>query len=75
MGDPEPLDVGDRPIVLFQVLKRTGWAGTGGEAKSWIAEGLVRVNGEVETRKRRQMVKGDVVGVDIEGAPGPIVLA
>lgn len=74
MGQPEPLVVGDRPINLSQVLKRVGWAATGGEAKAWVADGLVRVNGEVELRKRRQMNKGDVVEVDIEGAPGPIIL-
>jgi ribosome-associated protein len=74
MAEPEVLAVGDRPINLSQVLKLVGWASTGGEAKTWVAEGLVRVNGEVELRKRRQMQKGDVVQVDIDGAPGPIVL-
>ena len=39
----------------------------GGEAKTLIAEGLVRVNGEVELRKRRQMAVGD--RVEIEGGP------
>jgi ribosome-associated protein len=74
MAIPEQLDVGDRPIVLYQVLKLAGWASTGGEAKAWIADGLVRVNGQVETRKRRQMDRGDEVEVEIEGAPGPIRL-
>jgi ribosome-associated protein len=27
-----------------------------------IAEGLVTVNGETETRKRRKIVSGDIVG-------------
>lgn len=34
---------------------------SGGEAKSVIADGQVRVNGEVETRKRKQIVSGDVI--------------
>ncbi len=63
----EPLNVGDRPINLTQVLKLAGLVGNGGEGKALIAEGMVRVNGEVELRKRRQMVLGDVVQID--GAP------
>ena len=58
---PEPLNVGDRPINLTQVLKRAGWVMHGGEAKALIADGMVRVNGEVELRKRRQMTLGDTV--------------
>lgn len=68
----EQLDIGDRPINLTQVLKRAGWVAHGGEAKALISEGLVRVNGEVEYRKRRQMVPGDTV--QIEGGPS-LVLA
>ncbi len=36
-------------------------AASGGEAKTVIAEGLVRVNGESETRKRRKILAGDIV--------------
>ena len=63
----ERLSVGDRPINLTQVLKLAGWVMHGGEAKSLIADGMVRVNGEVETRKRKQMAVGDVVM--LEGGP------
>ena len=63
----ETLNVGERPINLTQVLKLAGWAAHGGEAKALIAEGRVRVNGQVETRKRRQMAVGDVV--QLEGGP------
>ncbi|MEW6087374.1 MAG: RNA-binding S4 domain-containing protein [bacterium] len=34
---------------------------SGGEAKFVIAEGLVRVNGEVETRKRKKIFAGDII--------------
>lgn len=64
---PDTLSVGNRPINLTQVLKLVGWAEHGGQAKSWIAEGMVRVNGEVETRKRRKMAIGDVV--ELEDGP------
>ena len=59
--DRESLAIGSRPINLTQVLKLAGWAMSGGEAKSLIADGHVRVNGDVELRKRRQMKAGDVV--------------
>jgi ribosome-associated protein len=60
----EPLSVGDREINLTQVLKRAGWVGNGGEAKALIADGRIRVNGEVEIRKRRKMALGDRVAMD-----------
>ena len=55
------LSLGDRPINLTQVLKLAGCAQSGGEAKAMISAGSVRVNDEVELRKRRQMKAGDVV--------------
>jgi ribosome-associated protein len=63
----ERLSVGDRPINLTQVLKLAGLVLNGGEGKALIADGLVRVNGEVELRKRRKMASGDVV--TLEGGP------
>ena len=52
-------------IRLGQYLKFAGLAATGGEAKHLIQEGLVRVNGEVETHRKRQLHAGDVV--ELEG--------
>ena len=60
----ERLSVGERKINLTQVLKLSGWVQHGGEAKALIAEGRVRVNGQVELRKRRQMAVGDVVELE-----------
>ncbi len=60
------LEIADRPINLTQVLTLAGCVLSGGEAKALISAGRVHVNGEVETRKRRQMSRGDVV--EIEGA-------
>ena len=67
MSDSETLTTDGREITLTQVLKLAGLAGSGGEAKTLIGDGRVRVNGEVELRKRRQMTKGDVVEI-IDGA-------
>jgi ribosome-associated protein len=51
----------DTYIELYKILKRENMAASGGEAKYMISEGMVQVNGEVETRKRRKTVAGDVV--------------
>jgi ribosome-associated protein len=62
--------LGERPINLTQVLKLAGCVQSGGEAKARIAGGEVRVNGEVEHRKRRQMKPGDTV----ELVDGPTIV-
>ena len=49
------------PIELCQLLKFSGLAESGGAAKQAINDGLVSVNGTVETRKRKQLVVGDQV--------------
>ncbi|WP_141007699.1 RNA-binding S4 domain-containing protein [Nocardioides humi] len=51
----------DESIRLGQFLKLANLVESGAEAKPVIADGLVRVNGEVETRRGRQLVLGDVV--------------
>ena len=48
-------------IRLDDFLKRSGLVGTGGEAKLRIQSGEVTVNGEIETRRRKQLAIGDVV--------------
>lgn len=50
-----------QPVELFKILKFEGLADNGGDAKAAISEGKVQVNGSVETRKRRQIVHGDVI--------------
>ena len=54
----------DRAINLTQVLKLGGCVQSGGEAKMVIANGQVKVNGQVELRKRCQMKAGDRVAID-----------
>ncbi len=49
------------PIRLDQFLKQLGAVGTGGHAKVVIQAGEVTLNGEVETRRRKQLSPGDVV--------------
>jgi ribosome-associated protein len=49
------------PVELYKILKFEGVVASGGEAKMVIADGMVLVNGEVETRKRRKIVSGDII--------------
>lgn len=51
----------DESIRLGQFLKLANLVESGAEAKPAVQEGLVRVNGEVETRRGRQLRLGDVV--------------
>jgi ribosome-associated protein len=55
------IEVLREPVELFKILKFEGIAASGGEAKSLIADGQVSVNGEVETRKRKKIVSGDII--------------
>ena len=55
------ISIRDEYIELYKLLKLTDLAASGGEAKYMISQGLVRVNGEVDTRKRRKTRGGDTV--------------
>jgi len=61
VSEPQEVAIRDDSIRLGQFLKLANLVETGAEAKPVIADGLVRVNGEVETRRGRQLVVGDVV--------------
>jgi ribosome-associated protein len=50
-------------LRLDDALKLAGVVATGGQAKQLIHQGAVTVNGEVETRRKRKLVEGDVVEV------------
>jgi len=53
----------DESIRLGQFLKLADLVDTGADAKPVLATGAVTVNGVVETRRGRQLVKGDVVAL------------
>jgi len=55
------VEVSKEPLELYKILKFEGMVSSGGEAKSVISEGHVLVNGKIETRKRKQIVSGDIV--------------
>ena len=60
---PRTVTVREIPIELCQFIKFGGVAESGGEAKQLINEGLVTLNGAVETQKRKKLAAGDRVTV------------
>lgn len=56
----------DEFIKLGQALKAAGLVGSGVEAKDVIMDGLVKVNGETDTRRGRKLYPDDVVDYDGE---------
>ncbi len=57
----------DQPYIkLGQLLKLAGIADSGTYAKIFIADGLVSVNGEIDTRRGRKVYPGDKVTFEEE---------
>lgn len=52
-------------IQLIQLLKACRVAESGAQAKMFVDDGIVKVNGETESRKRAKLHPGDVVEVEI----------
>ena len=61
MADPLDVPIRDDSIRLGQFLKLANLIEHGADAKAVVQQGLVSVNGEVENRRGRQLVVGDVV--------------
>lgn len=69
MTNPQYTDVSvTGEIKLGQFIKLANLVASGGEGKELIAEGEVRVNGEVDTRRGRRLREGDVVEVHGQAA-------
>ena len=60
----QEIRIRDEYIKLGQALKLAGFVGSGVEAKMLIQDGLVIVNGEVDMRRGRKLVPGDVFSLD-----------
>lgn len=60
----EIIKLRDDFIKLGQALKAAGLVESGVEAKEYIIQGLVVVNGEIETRRGRKLYDGDEVEFD-----------
>ncbi len=55
------VEISKEPVELYKLLKFEGLASSGGEAKFFISEGQVLVNGTIETRKRKKIISGDII--------------
>lgn len=55
---------GEEYIKLGQAMKKAGLVGSGVDAKVIIQDGLVKVNGEVDTRRGKKLYKGDIIEYD-----------
>jgi ribosome-associated protein len=64
MSADENSEPTDEPLRLDHFLKTMGISETGGQAKLKIQNSEVKVNGQVETRRRRKLVPTDVVEVN-----------
>jgi ribosome-associated protein len=60
------VNINREPVELYKILKFEGLVETGGGAKMAISNGQVTVNGEIETRKRRKIVGGDIIAIGDE---------
>ena len=60
----EVIEIKTEYIKLDALLKYAALVPSGGEAKTVVAEGLVRVNGEVCTMRGKKLRPGDVVEYD-----------
>ena len=58
------IQIRDDFIKLGQALKLAGVVENGAEAKSIIMDGLVKVNGEVDTRRGRKVYRNDTIFYD-----------
>jgi ribosome-associated protein len=63
MATPREIAIREETIRLGQLLKLAGLADSGAEARELVQDGAARVNGQVETRRGRQLRRGDVVDV------------
>jgi ribosome-associated protein len=63
MAAPREVPIREETIRLGQLLKLAGLADSGAEARELVQDGAARVNGQVETRRGRQLRRGDVVDV------------
>ena len=57
------IEIKDEYITLGQLLKTYDFVSTGGEAKIFLQEETVLVNGEKENRRGRKLRSGDVIEI------------
>jgi ribosome-associated protein len=59
--DMDEVEIREEPIALYKLLKLGNLVASGGEAKYIVDQGLVTVNGAVETKKGKKIFSGDII--------------
>jgi ribosome-associated protein len=62
-GPPIEVAIREIGIRLGQFLKLAGAVDSGADVKALLAEGMVTVNDQPESRRGRQLVRGDEVAL------------
>jgi ribosome-associated protein len=62
----QDVEIRGEMIRLGQLLKLSNLAGSGADARDLLLASGVTVNGEIETRRGRQLHRGDVVAIGDE---------
>jgi ribosome-associated protein len=57
----QTIEISKEPVELYKILKFEGLVPSGGEAKLVISNGMVLLNGKVETQKRKKIMSGDII--------------
>lgn len=64
----QPIDIKTPCMTLGQLLKETAIIGSGGQAKWFLKETTVLVNGEPDDRRGRKLYPGDTIEVEDNGS-------
>jgi ribosome-associated protein len=62
------VEIYDEYIILGQLLKITDCISSGGQAKPFLQEVAIQVNGEAENRRGRKLYAGDTIEVEGHGS-------
>lgn len=68
----EKIKIKNDYIKLGQALKLAGFVGSGVDAKFIIQDGLVKVNGQVETQRGKKLYENDIF--EFEGNKAQVTL-
>ena len=60
----ETVEITTEFITMDKLLKFSGVADTGGQAFLMVEDGVVRLNGQLVTEKRKKVHPSDVVNID-----------
>ena len=59
--EPTPVRIRGDVVLLQALLKMVGAVQTGGEVKEYLYHNEIRLNGEPENRRSKQLRDGDVI--------------